>query len=47
MNIARSSKAFEIKESDMALLQEEGGLWVLHWDGKVLKKLQHSGKNRE
>ena len=29
------------------MLQEDGGKWVLHWDGKTLKKLEHSGENGE
>ena len=44
---AREEKAFDIKESDLEMLRDKDGLWVIHWDGKTLKKLQHSGENSE
>jgi hypothetical protein len=44
---ARNDKASELKQKDKDMIQEEGAKWVLHWDGKTLKKLQHTGQNGE
>ena len=46
-SMARNDKASELKQKDKDLIQEEGAKWVLHWDGKTFKKLQHTGQNAE